>query len=284
LRYRIIYRPGKENGAADALSRQDEPGELFAMTSCVPAWLTQVRQSYQDDVAVQQLLQKMAAHDISVQGFTQHDGIIYKEGRIWLGTNSQLQQTILQSVHDSSVGGHSGVQATYQRLHRNFAWTGMKRTVQQYVDQCSICKQAKSEHVRYPGLLQPLPIACQAWQTVTLDFIEGLPTSLRSNCIMVVVDKLTKYAHFVPLSHPFTAKQVALAFVDNIFKLHSLPEIMVSDRDPIFTSRLWKELFQLVGTELAMSSSRHPQTDGQTEWVNQCLETYLRCFVHSCPR
>ena len=90
---------------------------------------------------------------------------------------------------------------------------------------------------------------------------------------MVLVDKLTKYAHFVALSHPFSAHQVAMAYVDNIFKLHSLPEVMVSDRDPINTSKLWTELFRLTGTELAMSSSRHPQTDGQTERVNQCLET-----------
>jgi hypothetical protein len=98
-----------------------------------------------------------------------------------------------------------------------------------------------------------------------------------------VVDKLTKYAHFLPLSHPFSARQVAQVYLDNVFKLHGLPAVLVSDRDPIFTSRLWQELFRLTGTELAMSSSRHPQTDGQMERVNQCLETYLRCFVHACP-
>ena len=85
------------------------------------------------------------------------------------------------------------------------------------------------------------------------------------------------------LKHPFTAHQVAMAFVDNIYKLHSLPEVIVSDRDPIFTSKLWSELFKLTETELAMSSSRHPQTDRQTEKVNQCLGTYHRCFVQACP-
>jgi hypothetical protein len=101
---------------------------------------------------------------------------------------------------------------------------------------------------------------------------------------MVVVDKLTRYAHFVPLPHPFSAYQVDAAFIDNIFKLHSLPAVMVSDRDPIFTSRLWRELFKLTGTELATSSSRHLHTHSQTERVNQCFETYLRCFMHACPR
>lgn len=118
---------------------------------------------------------------------------------------------------------------------------------------------------------------------VTMDFVEGLPTSGTANCIMVVVAKLTRYAHFIPLQHPFTAAKVALAYMDNVFKLHSLPEIIVSDRDPIFTSRFWKELFSMIGTELRMSSAYHPETDGQSERVNQCLEIYLRCFTHACP-
>jgi hypothetical protein len=92
------------------------------------------------------------------------------------------------------------------------------------------------------------------WHTITLDFIEGLPRSKGSNCILVVVDKLSKYAHFLALTHPYSAKQVVITFVDNIFKLHGLPKVMVSDRDPVFTSHLWQELFKLVGIELAMSS------------------------------
>lgn len=100
---------------------------------------------------------------------------------------------------------------------------------------------------------------------------------------MVVVDKYTHYAHFIHLHHPFTAAKVAAAYLDHVFKLHSLPKVMISDRDPIFTSKFWQELFKLLGSELNMSSAYHPQTDGQYERVNQCLETYLRCFTHACP-
>jgi hypothetical protein len=109
-----------------------------------------------------------------------------------------------------------------------------------------------------------------------MDFIEGLPKSKKYDSIPVVVDKFTKYAHFVPLSHPFIALQVAQVFVDNIYKLHGLPTSTVSDRYRIFTSQVWKELFRLNDTQLMMSFSYHPQTDGQTKCVNQCVEAFLR--------
>jgi hypothetical protein len=117
-----------------------------------------------------------------------------------------------------------------------------------------------------------------------MHFISGLPVSHKYNCIMVVVDKFSKYAHFLPLAHPFTALTIAKLYLNEVFKLHGLPSSIISDRDPIFTSKLWQELFKLAGTQLCMSSAYHSQSDGQTKRVNQCLEAYLRCFVQSCPR
>jgi hypothetical protein len=118
---------------------------------------------------------------------------------------------------------------------------------------------------------------------ISLDFVEGLPQSNGYNCILVVVDLFSKYSHFVALKHPFTALSVAKLFMVHIYRLHGLPTAMVSDRDRIFTSQLWRELFRLAGVELRMSSAYHPQSDGQTERVNQCMETFLRCFANATP-
>ena len=132
------------------------------MSVNTPRWLEQVLNNYNVDAGVQNLLKKIEEGDDSVQEFSVQDVLIRKARRIWVGTDASIRDTILQSVHDSAMGGHSGAKATYQRLRRNFAWVGMKRTVEEYVDRCNVCKQAKSERVKYPGLLQPLPIACQA--------------------------------------------------------------------------------------------------------------------------
>lgn len=159
----------------------------------------------------------------------------------------------------------------------------MKLAVKEYVRSCSICQQAKPDRSRYLGLLQPLPVPSLAWEMVSLDFVEGLPRSGWADCILVVVDKYSKYAHFIPLRHPFTALSVAKAYMAQVYKLHGMPSSLISDRDRVFTSNFWKELFGLAGVQLCMSSAYHPQTDGQTERVNECMETYLRCFVHTCP-
>jgi hypothetical protein len=245
--------------------------------------LEAVVESYASDTQARDLITKLSLQGDSVPNFSLHNGVLRYKNRVWIGLDNNLRLQILAAMHSSALGGHSGFPVTYSRLKKYFHWTGMKSEVKSFVQNCQICQQAKPERVRYPGLLQPLPVPDSAWEIVSLDFVEGLPKSGSFNCILVVVEKFSKVAHFIPLKHPFTALSVARAYMDNIYKLHGMPVSLVSDRDRVFTSNLWKELFGLSGVTLRMSSSYHPQSDEQTERVNQCSETFLRCFVHAVP-
>jgi hypothetical protein len=232
----------------------------------------------------QDLLTRLAVHNPDEKGYSLEQGLIKYKGKVWIAHNSALQTRLIAALHSSVVGGHSGMKATYYSLKKLFQWKELKTDVENFIKQCQVCQQAKHEHNHPAGLLQPLPIPKGAWQDISMDFIEGLPLSHGCNSILVVVDRYTKYAHFLPLNHPFTAQGVARLVLDNVVKLHGLPKSIVSDRDRIFTSIFWKELFSLFDTSLLISSSYHPQTDGQTERVNQCLEMYLRCAVQDSPK
>lgn len=284
LQYKILYKKGLENKAADALSRRVDHTECHALFASVPKWLEIIVAGYNKDPDTKQLLTELSLTGFNDKGFTLTDGIIKYKNRIWLGNHSEAQQAILLAMHSSGLGGHSGITATYQKIKALFAWPNLKQIVKDYVISCEVCAQAKPEHCRLLGLLQPLPVPNHAWHTISLDFIEGLPKSKSFDTILVIVDKLTKYAHFLCLSDPYTTLSIAQLFLANVYKLHGMLSVIISDRDRIFTSSLWQELFKLTETTLNMSSAYHPQTDGQTECLNQCLETYLRCMVHSCPQ
>jgi transposase InsO family protein len=247
-------------------------------------WVHELLNSYVTDPRAQQLLAQLAINNPDANGYSLDKGLIICKDRLWVAQNSALQTKIINSFHASAIGGHSGVQATYHRIHRLFHWKGLKQAVEDFVKQCQICQQAKHLHTHPARLLQPLPIPAGAWQDLSMDFIEGLPKSEGYDVILVTVDRFTKYAHFIPVKHPFTAPTIARAVFDNVIKLRGVPKTIVSDRDKIFTSLFWKELFRLLGTHLIFSSSYHPQTDGQTERVNQCLEMYLRCMVYDAPK
>ena len=159
----------------------------------------------------------------------------------------------------------------------------MKFDLKNYIRECVVYQQMKHVTYRPSGLLQPLPIPCKPWSNISMDFVEGLPKSHRMDVVFVVVDKLTKYVHFIALSHLYSASKVAILFVQHVFKLHDMPNSIVSDRDPAFTSLFWFELMRLQGVQLIMSSSYHPRTDGQTEVMNRSLEQYLRSFTSDRP-
>ena len=160
----------------------------------------------------------------------------------------------------------------------------MKKDLKGYIKGCELCQRIKHETSKLVGLLQPLVIPYTPWSSISMDFVEGLPKSLRHDVVMVEVDRLTKYVHFILLYQLYIAVKVASLFMAHIFKLHWLPTSIVSDRDPVFTSRFWEELFRLQGLDLALSSAYHPQSDGQTEMVNRSLKQYLRAFAGDKPK
>ncbi|KAI4312382.1 hypothetical protein MLD38_037193 [Melastoma candidum] len=153
-----------------------------------------------------------------------------------------------------------------------------------FIRACTTCQRYKSEHLHPTGLLMPLPVPKAVWTDIGLDFVEALPRVGGKSVILTVVDRFSKYCHFIPLAHPYTAESVAQAFFTDIVRLHGVPQSMVSDRDLVFTSMFWQELMRLMGAKLHMTTAFHPQSDGQSEAANRVIVMYLRCFTGDRPR
>lgn len=259
--YEIEYKKGKENKVADALSRIQQSNALTT-TVIVPQWITEVIASYSHDPKCQELESHLHIAPQPQSPYTLKAGILRYKDRLVIRAGTNLRTQLLVSFHDSAMGGHSRERATYQRLKQLFYWPGMKAAVAQFVKACPVCQKNKTEHQMPAGLLQPLPLPDLAWSYITMDFVEGLPKSEGKDVIWVIVDRFSKYAHFIALSHPFSADQILTQFLENFYKLHGLPTVIVSDRDRIFTSNMWKEVFEKAGVKLHFSTAHHPQTDG----------------------
>ncbi|TYK18018.1 Retrotransposable element Tf2 [Cucumis melo var. makuwa] len=180
--------------------------------------------------------------------------------------------------------GRPFVVKTDQRTTGELFWQGMKGDVQKYYEECVVCQRNKSLSLSPAGLLTPLDILSRIWDDISMDFIEGLPKAAGFEVIFVVVNRFSKYGHFLTLKHPFDAKTVTELFVKEVVRLHGFPQSIVLDRDKIFLSHFWKELFRLAGTKLNRNTAYHPQTDGQTVVVNRSVEAYLRCFCGERPK
>lgn len=153
--------------------------------------------------------------------------------------NSPMIPKLLEQFHSSVIGGHEGALKTYKRLLQEVYWRGMRKDVIKFITHCQECQENKYGTTSPAGLLSSLPIRQQVWTNVSMDFVEGLPSSKRFNSILVVVDRLSKYSHFIPLKHHFTAKIVSEAYIREVVRLHGFPETVVSDRDKVFLSHFW---------------------------------------------
>ena len=269
---------------ADALSRITPPeATCLALTMPHSLFLSELRQTLLQDPRYVTLLQDIQSTPANHPEFSLHHDLILRKKRIWIPFPCAITQSLLEEFHASPIGGHFGTAKTLHRLQQNFDWPIIRADVRQFVAQCSVCQQMKYETCKPAGLLQPLPIPTSVWEDQALDFITGLPPLQGFTVIMVVVDRFSKAAHFAALPTHHSAYKVAVLFLDTACKLRGFPRSLVSDRDPIFISHFWRDLFKLSGTKLRMSTAYHPQTDGQTEVLNQTLEQYLRAFVHHQP-
>jgi len=251
--------------------------------SIEPTLHDQIIMAQLHDEGINIIKQKLSQGEEKYKCFRQdHNGILWFESRIVVPKNHELRKKILDETHLSKFSIHPGSNKMYQDLKQNFWWTRMKREIAKYVSECDTCRRVKASHLKVAGPLQPLSIPSWKWEDISMDFIVGLPnTSQKHDSIWVIVDRLTKTAHFIPVHTTYTAKKYAEIYLDRIVCLHGIPKTIISDRGTQFPARFWEQLQASLGTKLIRSSAYHPQTDGQTERVNQILEDMLRaCVIH----
>ena len=209
-----------------------------------------------------------------------HDGLLWYGDRVIVPDIAELKYKILFEIHDSPFASHTGRDKTYEAAKKYVYWKNMRKEISEYIQTCEQCQVNKADRSLPGGLLHPLPVPEGKWESISMDFVTSLPRSSKKNDqILVVVDRLTKMARFIACKMTHKAKDIAKILIAEVFTKYGIPKDIVSDRDTKFTSKVWMEVLNALGTKLNFSSGDHPQTDGQTERVNQIMEDMLKSHV-----
>jgi hypothetical protein len=301
--FQLSYHPGKVNVVADALSRKSlhmsalmvkelelieqfrdlslvseltSDGVRLGMLKLTINILEEIKNGQKEDL---ELVDQVVLVNQGKGGdfrLGENDVLMFRD-RVCVPDVLELKRRILDEGHRSSLSIHLGATKMYQDLNRLFWWPGMKKEIAEFV---YACQKSKIEHQKSSGLMQPLFVPEWKWDSISMDFIGALPKIVKGfDSIWVIVDRLTKSAHFVPIKTGMSVAKLVEIYIEKIVRLHGIPSSIVSDRDPRFTSKFWESLQVALGTKLRLSSAYHPQTDGQTEMTIQCLEDLLRACV-----
>jgi len=303
----IKYIPGTLNGKPDALSRRSDyhpkeggdtiegqvlikPNQLVVATTYNEKinsdFNSQIINAYKDDPFTNKLVNHFKNQKAErtnelkqlIENYEYKNDFILFKGLIYIPDIIDIKLKLLHDYHDSLIAGHYGQAKTYELISRNYFWPKMRSFIKEYIETCDQCKRCKNIRHKTFGYLQSLPIAQGPWKSISMDFIVSLPNSNNFTAIFVVVDRFTKMAHFIPTTNEVNATTTAELFFNHIYKYHGLPLDIVSDRGTVFTSKFWSNLMKLINVKTNLSTSFHPQTDGQTERINQILETYIRLY------
>jgi hypothetical protein len=305
----IHYHPGKANVVADALSRKASYHCLMIKTSDITlcqemeklnlemiqhgtsnhlklesVLLQRIIDAQRNDEGMKHIFEKIEAGKANCLR-RDDQGVVWFNNRIVVPKNDEIHQQILDEAHLSHYSIHPGSTKMYHDLKQHYWWTKMKIEIARYVAICDTCRHVKAIHMKAASPLQSLPIPTWKWEDISMDFIAGLPWTTKGyDSIWVIIDQLTKIAHFLPVKVKYPVIAYAELYIACILSLHGVPKTIASDHGPQFVSKFWEELHKSLGTKLLHSSAYHPQTSGQTERVNQILEDMLRACVLKFPQ